>query len=366
MAWKSSSKKSRAKNVEALAVERLGLVRQRREPFATLMKRLVHETLAEFLPPEGNVLEIGAGDGQLYRYLPESLHARLLHSEPSAAASRAFRQQHPDARVLQAPAERLPLADGSLAAVLGLCVLDVVDDGPAVAAELARVLRPGGVLIHFLDMSTRLNALVDDLARSSWVPLPNVFSDPSDSPWPEDLFVAPLAELALVADVLLRHQHPFGQPLTRYLNAARQGGAVAAAELAQLQESAPLRVALREMFRDAFQVAEPELRPRLAGFQGRPLSSARHFSKRMEDWFKPPCHLEIEQLVVRSVAEVVAKRPDEAAYMSANVGEQRTLADPPHVSICATAEMPKENQALHELGVLVLVTRKQRQLGPQK
>ena len=162
------------------------------------------------------------GDGQLYRHLPDSLQPRLLHSEPSAAASKSFRKQHPEARVLQAPAERLPLADASLSAVLGLCVLDMVADGPALLRELRRVLRPGGVLIHFLDMSTRLNPLVTELAQSSWVPLPNVFADPSASAWPEDVLALPLSELALVADVLVQSDHPLATPLVRYLQAIRE------------------------------------------------------------------------------------------------------------------------------------------------
>jgi 2-polyprenyl-6-hydroxyphenyl methylase/3-demethylubiquinone-9 3-methyltransferase len=43
--------------------------------------------------------------------------------------------------------ERLPLADGSLGAVVAADVLEHVGDLPAVVAELARVLAPGGRLL---------------------------------------------------------------------------------------------------------------------------------------------------------------------------------------------------------------------------
>ena len=49
--------------------------------------------------------------------------------------------------MLNAPAERLPLADASVDAVVSTGVLCTVDDPAAALAEARRVLRPGGRLL---------------------------------------------------------------------------------------------------------------------------------------------------------------------------------------------------------------------------
>ena len=52
-----------------------------------------------------------------------------------------------EARLLDAPAERLPFADGSVDTVVSTFVLCTVDDPVLVLHEIVRVLRPGGELL---------------------------------------------------------------------------------------------------------------------------------------------------------------------------------------------------------------------------
>jgi hypothetical protein len=290
--------------------------------------------------------------------LPDALLPRVTHTEPFAAASRAFRKQHPSVNVVQAGAEKLPFQDASVAAVIGLCVMDVVPDGAAVARELARVLRPGGRFIHFLDMSTMLEPVVAALGDSGLVLLPNVFADPSVGEWPEDLFLVPREQLTLVVAILQATEHALARPLAQYLavfTASPLAVGKAAAELIQLQDDAGLRSALRGAFRAAFELAPPELRERLAGFQGRSISSSRLFEQRLRGWFGAEASFQIETSSVVRAWEHIAKRPPGFAYMSACVGEQRQLPYAPDTLICTDSQPPSDLETLLELGTFVFV-----------
>ena len=149
----------------------------------TLFERAATRVVADALARAGldgsdaPVLEIGSGGGQLRRWLPASLLPVMVHTEREPAFARSFRQAAPDAAVQVASAEALPFAGGSVAGVLGLCVLDVVDL-EAVARELHRVLKPGGSAVQFWDLAPQLGWLCEAEMRQGRVLLPGCFSDP--------------------------------------------------------------------------------------------------------------------------------------------------------------------------------------------
>jgi ubiquinone/menaquinone biosynthesis C-methylase UbiE len=92
------------------------------------------------------VLELGAGDGANFRYLAPG--TRVIAIEPNMHMHRRLRARaarhgiHVDVRV--ATAEALPLADGTVDAVISSLVLCTVPDPARALAEVRRVLRPGG------------------------------------------------------------------------------------------------------------------------------------------------------------------------------------------------------------------------------
>ena len=105
----------------------------------------IDRALRELLGPGGGpCLEIGCGTGVRaatvralgWTPLGVDLSARMLrHARGRLAATRA-------------DAERLPIRDGSVAAAVAVMVHTDMPAYPAVVAEAARVLRPGGVLVH--------------------------------------------------------------------------------------------------------------------------------------------------------------------------------------------------------------------------
>ncbi len=90
------------------------------------------------------VLDLGAGTGKLTAVLV-SLGAEVTAVEPDAAMLAELRRQVPSARALAGPAEAIPLADGSVDAVLCGQSMHWFDRSRAVP-EIARVLVPGGAL----------------------------------------------------------------------------------------------------------------------------------------------------------------------------------------------------------------------------
>ncbi len=96
---------------------------------------------APALPLSPPVLEIGCGDGRL----GQALAARAGTVFPCDI--------HPRARVARlsvADARALPFAEATFATIFSSNALEHVPELPRALAEFGRVLRPGGVMLHFM------------------------------------------------------------------------------------------------------------------------------------------------------------------------------------------------------------------------
>ena len=121
----------------------------------------------------GRVVEIGAGTGLNIAHYPEGL-AELLLLEPEPAMrrklARRLRRHARVARVLDAPAERLPLADASVDTVISTLVLCTVNNPEGTLHEIARVLRPDGQLlfVEHVRAGSRFLAACQDKLFQPW------------------------------------------------------------------------------------------------------------------------------------------------------------------------------------------------------
>jgi SAM-dependent methyltransferase len=136
--------------------ERAGLRAQRKE----LLSRA-----------RGCTLEIGTGTGLNLPHYPDQLDELVLAEPDPAMRSRLqdrLRRSGRRARVVDAPAQRLPFCDGSVDTVVSTLVLCTVDDPDLALREIARVLRPEGQLLlleHVRAASPRLASWQDRLAK---------------------------------------------------------------------------------------------------------------------------------------------------------------------------------------------------------
>lgn len=101
---------------------------------------------ARWLVPEGSarVVDLGAGTGKFTRTLLP-LAAEVVAVEPDPGMRAQLVRSVPGVQVLEGSGEAIPLADGSADAVTVAQAWHWMDTERA-SAEVARVLRPGGVL----------------------------------------------------------------------------------------------------------------------------------------------------------------------------------------------------------------------------
>lgn len=97
----------------------------------------------------GVILDVGAGTGANLPHFRGAI--RVIATEPSASMRRRLAARLASAscpvELLDARAERLPMEDGSLDAVVFTCVLCSVVDVDQALSEARRTLKPGGRLV---------------------------------------------------------------------------------------------------------------------------------------------------------------------------------------------------------------------------
>lgn len=116
----------------------------------------------------GQVVEVGAGDGGNFAHYPAEVTSVVaVEPEPylrAKAESRAFAAPVP-VEVVNGTADRLPLADDSIDAVVTSLVLCSVPDQPIALAEIFRVLRPGGELRFYEHVAAGPDTKLDRVQR---------------------------------------------------------------------------------------------------------------------------------------------------------------------------------------------------------
>lgn len=121
----------------------------------------------------GRVVEIGAGTGLNIAHYPDDIDDLVLMEPEPAMRRKLARHLHRHARparIVNAPAECLPLTDESVDTVVSTLVLCTVENPERALREIARVLRPGGQLlfVEHVRANSRLLAAWQDYLFRPW------------------------------------------------------------------------------------------------------------------------------------------------------------------------------------------------------
>jgi demethylmenaquinone methyltransferase/2-methoxy-6-polyprenyl-1,4-benzoquinol methylase len=117
------------------------------------------------LAPKARVLDVATGTGLVARDLIHRYEARVTGLDQSAEMLRqAASRREARLTLVRGDGQRVPFADASFDAVTFTYLLRYVDDPAATIVELARVLRPGG-LLGSIEFGVPPNRLV----RAAWM-----------------------------------------------------------------------------------------------------------------------------------------------------------------------------------------------------
>jgi SAM-dependent methyltransferase len=118
----------------------------------------------------GTVLELAAGTGRLTRML-RARFPYVMATEPDPGMRRFLVEHAPDACVVSASADEIPLRAAAVDAVFAAQAFHQFD-APRAVAEIARVLRPGGALVLLWNVQAGPAdpslAAVEELLEPNW------------------------------------------------------------------------------------------------------------------------------------------------------------------------------------------------------
>ena len=179
----------------------------------------------ELLARSDQVLDIGCGEGQVARLAAEVGASRVVGIDPTWAQVSVAAERGGGPNYARAGADALPFSDATFDTALACLVFEHIDAVDEAIAEVARVLRPGGRFLFFL------NHPLLQTPNSGWID--DQILDPPEQYWRIGPY---LPEHATIEEVEKGVHIPFiHRPLSRYVNALASHGL----RIVRMDEPAP-------------------------------------------------------------------------------------------------------------------------------
>jgi SAM-dependent methyltransferase len=160
------------------------------------------------------IIEIGTGEGQVARAVSAAGASFVCGLDPTAAQVDEAARRAGGPVYLRAGAASVPVATSSMDAAIACLVFEHIDEVDEAIAEVARVLRPGGRFLFFLNhplLQTPGSGWIDDQVL-----------DPPEQYWRVGAYLDEASTVEEVErGVHIRFVH---RPLSRYVNALADAG----------------------------------------------------------------------------------------------------------------------------------------------
>jgi SAM-dependent methyltransferase len=165
----------------------------------------------QWLDGAATVLDVGCGEGQIARLVDAR---RVVGIDPTWAQLEVARKRGGGPAYARATATALPIESRSFDAVVACLVFEHINDVDGAIAEVARVLKPGGRFVFFL------NHPLLQTPNSGWID--DQILDPPEQYWRIGPYLVEDETMEeVVQGVLLPFNH---RPLSRYVNAMTSRG----------------------------------------------------------------------------------------------------------------------------------------------
>jgi SAM-dependent methyltransferase len=169
---------------------------------------------AEHLAGAARVLDVGTGEGQIARLAIKGGASTVVGVDPTRAQLTVAHERADGPAYARAGAAELPFTTDSFDAVVACLVFEHIDAVDEAIGEVARVLRPGGRFLFFLNhplLQTPGSGWIDDQVL-----------DPPEQYWRIGPYLREDSSLEEVEkDVFIPFIH---RPLSRYVNAMADAG----------------------------------------------------------------------------------------------------------------------------------------------
>ena len=180
---------------------------------------------AQHLAGARTVLDVGTGEGQVARLALAGGATRVLGVDPTLAQVVEAARRGGGPTYARAGADRLPVASGTVDAVVACLVFEHIDAVDEAIAEVARVLARGGRFLFFL------NHPLLQTPNSGWID--DQVLDPPEQYWRIGPYLVEDRTIEQVENgVFIPFIH---RPLSRYVNALAANGLV----VTHMEEPAP-------------------------------------------------------------------------------------------------------------------------------
>lgn len=171
---------------------------------------------AEWLAGYGRVLEVGTGEGQVARVVASLGAEAVVGLDPTRNQIVEAARRGGGPRYARADAAHLAVRSEAFDAVVACLVFEHIDAVDEAVAEVARVLRPGGRFVFFL------NHPLLQTPNSGWID--DHVLDPPEQYWRIGPYLhEDVTTEEVERGVLIRFVH---RPLSRYVNALAVNGLV--------------------------------------------------------------------------------------------------------------------------------------------